>query len=440
MCRTNSLAQVPLNDLPVLTAAEIEEQVAAIYGLLENCSLPQGQLEQLTEKLAEFQSQWQVVFTKFGQNYRGELAYRDLIGEFSRKIAPLLQKWLSSSVAIQEIINPITSMLSTLSPSPPLRGKDGEMLSLHQRKRLLIAKKKHQSQLEVEDKNLSIPEFEKPVFIVSAPRAGSSLLFETLAKFPDLWTIGDESHEIIEGIPALHPAARNFSSNRLDEGDATPEISATLRKGFTQQLQNREGVKYLNIAENESPNKIRFLEKTPKNALRVPFLKAVFPDALFIYLYRDARENISSLLEGWRSHRFIAYQPLPGWEHSQWSFLLVPGWSSLQESALVEIAAYQWKMANSYLIEDLQSLNPSCWCPVNYRDLIEHPGQTINHIAQFAQLDQDQQIEQILSQPLPIAQRTLSAPRQEKWRKHERELATVLPDLENIIDFLQYLK
>jgi len=85
MCRTNSLAQVPLNDLPVLTAAEIEEQVAAIYGLLENCSLPQGQLEQLTEKLAEFQSQWQAVFTKFGQNYRGELAYRDLIGELAEK-------------------------------------------------------------------------------------------------------------------------------------------------------------------------------------------------------------------------------------------------------------------------------------------------------------------------------------------------------------------
>ncbi|MFM6835651.1 MAG: hypothetical protein ACKPKC_14230, partial [Dolichospermum sp.] len=59
----------------------------------------------------------------------------------------------------------------------------------------------------------------------------------------DLWTIGDESHKIIEGIPALHPAARNFSSNRLIESDATPEIALNLRKRFVTQLQNREGVR-----------------------------------------------------------------------------------------------------------------------------------------------------------------------------------------------------
>ena len=33
------------------------------------------------------------------------------------------------------------------------------------------------------------------------------------------------------------------------------------------------------------------LEKTPKNSLRVPFLNAVFPQALFVYLYREPRES-----------------------------------------------------------------------------------------------------------------------------------------------------
>jgi hypothetical protein len=416
-----------LNDLPILTPSEIEEQVIAILGDLKDSLIPQMDIEQLIERLEDFKYQWQKAFTDFGNHYRGELAYGDLIADFGEKIAPLAKKWLPPSGTGNGAVNVIISMLSTPKPvSVPLS------------KQLSIARSKLKAKLEGdENQNFLIPEFTKPIFIVSAPRAGSSLLFETLAQFPDLWTIGDESHEIIEGIPALHPGARNFSSNRLIESDATSEIGLNLKKRFVQQLQNREGVKYLHLPESERPNKIRFLEKTPKNALRVPFIKAIFPDALFIYLYREPKENISSLMEGWRSQRFISYQPLPGWPYRNWSFLLVPEWSSLQKSSLVEIAAYQWKTANSYLIEDLKTLPSSCWRLVNYQDLIEQPQKTINDIAEFAQLHQDQHIEQMLSQPLAIAQRTLSTPSAEKWRKNARELAKVLPDLENLINILE---
>jgi hypothetical protein len=409
-----------LNDLPVLAPAAIQEQAIAILEDLKNSSISQRSMEQLIEGLEEFKQQWQRVFEKFGYHYRGELAYRDLVTQFGETVVPLANPWLLSGKG-KQAINRILSLLS--SPNP---------VSLPLRKQLLIAKRRLKTQLEAdENPDFPIPAFEKPIFIVSAPRAGSSLLFETLAQFPDLWTIGDESHEIIEGIPALHPAARNFSSNRLSESDVTSDIPSILCRRFAQQLQNRNGVSYLQIPELERPEKVRFLEKTPKNALRIPFLRAIFPDALFIYLYRDPRENISSLLEGWRSQRFVSYKPLPGWPYRQWSFLLVPGWSALQEASVVEIAAYQWKMANSYIVEDLKAIPPSSCCLVDYRDLVENPQKTINNIAKFAQLDQDEQVNRILSQPLPIAQRTLSAPSHQKWRKNERELATVLPGLEN---------
>src|SRR5690606_811953 len=67
----------------------------------------------------------------------------------------------------------------------------------------------------------SDPLFEQPVFIVSAPRSGSTLLFETLSGAPGVHTIGNESHHLIEGIPALNPMARGYDSNRLLESDAT---------------------------------------------------------------------------------------------------------------------------------------------------------------------------------------------------------------------------
>src|SRR5262249_6051022 len=51
------------------------------------------------------------------------------------------------------------------------------------------------------------------------------------------------------------------------------------------------------------------------NCLRIPFLRALFPDARFVFLRRDGRATISSLIEGWRAgSRYETYRlpaPLP---------------------------------------------------------------------------------------------------------------------------------
>ena len=46
---------------------------------------------------------------------------------------------------------------------------------------------------------------ERPIIIVSPPRSGSTLLFETLSLSPDLWTVGGESHGVIEGVESAPP-------------------------------------------------------------------------------------------------------------------------------------------------------------------------------------------------------------------------------------------
>ena len=64
------------------------------------------------------------------------------------------------------------------------------------------------------------------------------------------------------------------------------------------------------------PVAVRLLEKTPKNALRVPFLAAVFPDARFVYLYRDPRETGQQHARraGGRGVRHLP--DLPGWRRA----------------------------------------------------------------------------------------------------------------------------
>lgn len=283
------------------------------------------------------------------------------------------------------------------------------------------------------------PRLMQPLIIVSAPRAGSTLLFETLAHFPDLWTIGEESHEIIEGLPALHPAAHGFASNRLTAADATPEVVALLQDRFARQLQDRGGQQLIDLPFTERPAQVRLLEKTPKNALRIPFLRALFPDARFLFLYRDPAENISSILEGWLSQRFIAYRSLPGWPHGSWSFLLPLGWEALREKSVVEIAAYQWQAANTTIVEDLAALPRATWSLVHYTDLVREPRRTIQQIAQFAALPWDHQVEQRVAQALPPSSMTLTAPKADKWRKHARQLEPLLPGLETLIKQVEAL-
>ncbi|MFN6217551.1 MAG: hypothetical protein ACK4V9_13605, partial [Aphanizomenon sp.] len=92
---------------------------------------------------------------------------------------------------------------------------------------------------------------------------------------------------------------------------------------------------------------------------------------------------------------------------------------------------------NAYILDDLETLPQKSWHLVNYYDLIQDPKKTISQIAEFAQLRWDKHIEEILSQSLPVARRTLSEPSPDKWRKNEKEIEAVLPGLEPLLTRLK---
>ena len=82
---------------------------------------------------------------------------------------------------------------------------------------------------------------ERPVLIVSTPRSGSTLLFETLVKAPGLFSAGGESHARIEQVADFFPGRRGWTSNRLDESDATPHAVEELARSFHGELRDRDG-------------------------------------------------------------------------------------------------------------------------------------------------------------------------------------------------------
>jgi Sulfotransferase family/Aspartyl/Asparaginyl beta-hydroxylase len=384
---------------PQELAALIEEVLTVPGGAPVN--------EEVRLTLALLASRWEAAFARFGHDSKGELAYQDLVLDFRDQVLPRLSPGTVSAQAAAVI----DTMLSMAPPAPR---------KLH---RPAAAPRSRMAA------PIAPPEFERPLFIVSAPRAGSTLLFDLVARFGDVFTLGGESHEIIRGIPELHPAARGYASDRLTQAEARPELAAALREGFSQRLVDRAGRSYLDLPAGERPHRVRLVEKTPANALRIPFLRAIFPGALFVHLSRDPRQNISSLVEGWRARRFLAYRGMPGWPYRDWSFLLPPGWPLLADCSLVEIAAHQWQIANATIEEDLRAAPAGSSCKLDYDDLVRSPRDALHRIAKLAGFGWDDQVEAAVSAALPLSRVTLSAPDPHKWWRHEEELAALLPRL-----------
>src|SRR5688500_10412186 len=173
---------------------------------------------------------------------------------------------------------------------------------------------------------------DSPIFLVGPPAAGTDVLYEALARADGVLFPRPGAQPLVDALADGAPETA-ADGHRLDASDATPELAAGLREAISSAAADREG---RGPAEAKGG---RFLDRTPRNSLRVPFLDAVFPDATFLYVHRDPRESLADLLGAWRSGKFVTHSKLPGWPGPPWSLLLVPGWRDLAGRPLPEIVA-----------------------------------------------------------------------------------------------------
>jgi hypothetical protein len=263
----------------------------------------------------------------------------------------------------------------------------------------------------------------QPVFIVAAPRSGSSLLFETMAASQQIATLGGEAHWLIESIAELCPGAPGIDSNRLLANQATPRIIGRIHSQILERLVDRQGKPL------RDGRFLLFLEKTPKNALRIPFLDRVFPDARFVFLWREPRANISSIMEAWRSGKWQTYPRLEGFA-LPWSLLLPPGWEGMRGHPLEDLAAFQWNVTNSIVLDDLAAIPAGRWTSIDYGRLIADPVNSIQRLCRYLGIGVDAALAERVGRPLPAAQHTLTPPGEQKWRLNETAIERILPMVE----------
>lgn len=407
------------NSLRLATPGELENLCAEFLAELELVEAPQpGQLASVRQTLSEFQFDWRMSWLQHADSDIG-VAKCDFLRSETRVTlqSQLGECTLASNgaKAYEVIENWLSACIDRKAPG------------------ILVNTPALAASPDKVDTSL----FERPVFIVAAPRSGSTMLFEALAQNMELWTIGDESHAEFESIRALHPASHRFESNALSEADATSGVVTELFETFTRRLRNAQGALLTRMPSEARPPSIRFLEKTPKNALRIPFLKAMFPTAVFIFLHREPRPNIAAIINAWKSGNFVTYPNLPQWSGPPWSLLLPESWRQLQGAQLPEIAAHQWRETNIKIIRDLEDLPAGDYCAVSYEALVANRESELKRLCGFIGVPFGPRMQQVASEALPLSKYTLTPPAPEKWRQYESEIEAVMPKLNDTVESLE---
>jgi hypothetical protein len=108
-------------------------------------------------------------------------------------------------------------------------------------------------------------ELKSPIFIFGNTRSGTTIVQKVMSTHPEIAGWYEPNALWLYAEPGrIH--------DEFDEGDATDKVKKYIRKQFLE-YQKQHG------------NRI-VLEKTPQNILRIPYVRAIFPEAKFLFIVR----------------------------------------------------------------------------------------------------------------------------------------------------------
>ena len=220
-------------------------------------------------------------------------------------------------------------------------------------------------------------EIDRPTFIVSPHRSGSTLLYGILGAHPDLGYYNRANRRMPQ-FPAVARLATRLgfrddpmeaqriwdrfwdgTDDVMDASHATPEACEWYRESVARVLELR-GAR-------------RFLAKYPRLSLRLAWLDAIFPDAIFLHLVRDWRAVVNST-----TARIVKREQRGG----GWFGVRIPGWQDPElENQPPEVVAGR---VYRYVTKALETEGPKFgdrYFRVSYEDICARPRQVVREIA-----------------------------------------------------------
>lgn len=234
---------------------------------------------------------------------------------------------------------------------------------------------------------------DRPVLITGAPCSGKSCVFEILRR-------ADEFCGVNEPILVWDGGRRD----RQDDRRTADEASQQERHRITRHCQ----------AELRRTGRDRYVDNLSHHMLRLPLVRALFPDVRLIYIVRGPTDVIPEMLYGWtkptelrqalrkarRSRIDFRSLPRAGWRFAV-NFLqsrlgsrrrrtygpVVPGFAEFaKHHSAAQIAAFQWLQLTQIAEEDIRCMTELRVLIVRYESLVDQPAPEARRIAEFAEV------------------------------------------------------
>lgn len=278
----------------------------------------------------------------------------------------------------------------------------------------------------------------RPILVIGPHRSGTTLLGRALGHHPEVAYWEEPRHVWTWG--------HNYRSHdRLGAEDATPRIKAHIRQAFARRMA-AEGKEWL-------------AEKTPSNCLRLPFIREIFPQARYLYIFRDGRAVVHSTdivtrtqapEARWYATRFLG-TPLwewPAFLPRAWRTLgrrllgrnmvfwgpRPPGWQEwLREDDHLTILAKQWRHTIEPVLDFRDQMPPESCLEIRYEELVSDPSRLAREIEAFAELTPSRAFVEHLEAECHDG-------RVDAWRQRmdDAELAAIRPILGPALERLGY--
>jgi hypothetical protein len=197
-----------------------------------------------------------------------------------------------------------------------------------------------------------------PVFVCSLPRTGSTLLQRILAAHPQVATTS-EPWLLLHQLYALRDTGvyAEYDHDLLRQG--VQDFAATLPNGLADY---RDAIRTFALglyAKSAGAGARYFVDKTPRYSLVVDEVMEVFPDAKFVFLWRNPIAVVASIMQTWAGGRWNLYR----FEHE------------LHEGLANIVAAAQREA-------------PAVHC-LRYEDLVTRPAEEASRLFAFLDLPDD---------------------------------------------------
>ncbi|MBS0555636.1 MAG: sulfotransferase [Proteobacteria bacterium] len=259
--------------------------------------------------------------------------------------------------------------------------------------------------------SMARPRVPDPVFVIGCSRSGTTVTFETIAASGHFLHFDYELPQFWNSL--IGPLNNGWQSEAATEADA-------------RSAHRDRALAYFYARLGAGP----VLDKTCINTLRVGYLHKLFPQAKFVFIQRDGRDNISSMIDGWRLGRtdggfglekFFGPSPeavaINGGEFREWHFFLPPGWREYNHATLEEVCAFQWISANRLALDAARTLPPEQWIQVRYEDIFERPVDMFREVFERLGVPFDEKMQArcagLTGRPTSIVKGT---PKKAKWK------------------------